>query len=95
MIEPIYAAALTGDVALIRVSSNGCTRKEDLYPQVSRSAGLMVLTVRRTQADSCNQPVPEGMEMQWTFDELGVARGTVLTVANPLKQRDGTLGGQR
>lgn len=92
-VEPIYAAAVAGNVAVIRVGSNGCTSKSDLIPHLSRGAGQAVLTVRRTQMDTCSAPEREGLELQWTFEELGLPSGTLLMVNNPLRS-DTIVAGQ-
>src|SRR5690606_34270131 len=76
VVEPVYGAAVAGDVAVVRVSTNGCTRKSDLTPHLSRGAGKAILTVRRTQADTCNQPAQ--LSLQWTFEELGLEPGAML-----------------
>lgn len=93
-IEPLYAAAVAGDVAIVRVRTNGCTRKDDLYPQLTRGVGQAVLTIRRTHQDSCSDGENNGLELQWTFEELGLPSGTLLVVNNPLHS-DGVLAGQR
>ncbi|WP_242915391.1 hypothetical protein [Brevundimonas pishanensis] len=92
-VEPIYAAAVAGNVAVIRVGSNGCTSKSDLIPHLSRGVGQAVLTVRRTQMDTCSAPEREGLELQWTFEELGLPSGTLLMVNNPLRS-DTIVAGQ-
>ena len=94
VVEPVYGAAVAGDVAVVRVSTNGCTRKSDLTPHLSRGAGKAILTVRRTQADTCNQPAQ--LSLQWTFEELGLEPGAMLQVANPVVVRyEYSVGGQR
>lgn len=96
VVEPIYGAAVAGDVAVVRVSSNGCTSKSNLMPQVTRGAGVTVLTLRRTQADTCDTPARDGLPLQWTFEELGIEPGTLLQVSNPVASRqDVIMGGQR
>lgn len=92
-VEPIYGAAVAGDVAVIRVGSNGCTSKADLFPHLSRGVGQAVLTVRRTHIDTCSAPEHDGLELQWTFEELGLPSGTMLMVNNPLRT-DGVIAGQ-
>ena len=47
-LEPIHAAAFTKDQAVFWVSSNGCTRKEDLIPIVSLQGGNAVNAVQLT-----------------------------------------------
>lgn len=82
-IEPIHAAAIAQDQAVFWVSSNGCTRKDDLTVVVRRSGDASVITLRRIKEDRCEAILPQGVEMRWSFDELGLAPGARVTVENP------------
>lgn len=87
VVEPVYAAAVYEDTAIIRISSNGCTRKSDMYPELSRGGGITILTVRRQNEDRCDAPSPDVLDLKWSFEELGLPAGTAVTVNNPLKLR--------
>ncbi len=82
-LEAIHAAAIANDQAVFRVSSNGCTRKADLTPVVRTERDGAVITLRRLREDPCGQHQPEGVEMSWSFQELGLAPGARVTVENP------------
>ena len=82
-IEPVHAAAIVQDQAVFWVSSNGCTQKADLTPVVRRQGEDSVITLRRIKEDRCLQPRAEGVEMRWTFQEMGLAPGTRVSVENP------------
>jgi hypothetical protein len=82
-LEPIHAAAFTRDLAVFRVSSNGCTGKEDVKPFVTRLHDSAVITLRRVDEDRCAEPRIDGVQLQWTFEELGIAPGSSVTVNNP------------
>ncbi len=83
VLEPIPAAAFTNDLAVFWVSSNGCTARDDLEPIVSRRGGEVVITLRRLADDRCDRPLREGVELKWSFEELGVAPGSAISVNNP------------
>jgi len=83
VIESVHAAAVANDVAVFRVSSNGCTGKGDLQPVVRRGLGYTLLQLRRVKEDSCRQPQPQGVELRWTFEELGLRAGQRVTIENP------------
>lgn len=83
VLEPIHAAAFTKDLAVFWVSSNGCTARDDLEPIVSRRGGEVVITLRRLTDDRCDRPLREGVELKWSFEELGVAPGSAVSVNNP------------
>ncbi|HAF81649.1 MAG TPA: hypothetical protein DCG66_11630 [Brevundimonas sp.] len=82
-LEPIHAAAFTKDQAVFWVSSNGCTRKEDLIPIVSIKGGDAIITLRRIDEDTCDKPSIRGVELKWSFEELGLAPGSPVSVNNP------------
>ena len=82
-VEPIHAAALVNDLAVFWVSSNGCTGKDDLMPVVSLHGDASVITLRRIAEDRCETPVEDGVEMIWSFEELGLKPGARVSVNNP------------
>jgi hypothetical protein len=88
-IEPIHAAAIAQDQAVFWVSSNGCTRKADLNTVVRRSGDASVITLRRLKEDRCEASRPEGVEMRWSFRELGLASGARVSVENPYQMPPG------
>lgn len=83
-IEPVHAAAIAQDEAVFWVSSNGCTAKADLTPVVVRRDGdASVISLRRIKEDRCHDPRPEGLEVRWTFQEMGLEPGAQVSVENP------------
>ena len=83
VIEPIHAAALLNNTAVFWVSSNGCTKKDDLQPIVSMHGDASVITLRRVSEDRCTTPEDEGVEVKWSFEELGLKPGARVSVDNP------------
>ncbi|MFN3931119.1 MAG: hypothetical protein ACK4JY_05145 [Brevundimonas sp.] len=84
-IEPVHAAAIVQDQAVFWVSSNGCTRKADLTPVVRRAGDASVITLRRLKEDRCLEPRDEGVEMRWSFQEMGLEPGSRVSVENPFQ----------
>ena len=82
-IEPIHAAAITRDLAVFWVSSNGCTDKDDLTPIIDRAGDGSTITLRRIDEDTCDRPMAEGVEIIWSFEELGLVPGERVRVNNP------------
>ncbi|MBN9480255.1 MAG: hypothetical protein J0I52_08465 [Bordetella sp.] len=82
-LEPIHAAAFTRDLAVFRVSSNGCTDKSDVKPFITRLKDSAVITLRRLDEDRCASPVRGGVQVEWTFQELGLPPGANVLVNNP------------
>jgi len=82
-LESIHAAAFTKDQAVFWVSSNGCTDKDDLIPIVSIKGADAIITLRRLDEDTCKEPLIQGVELKWSFEELGLAPGSPVSVNNP------------
>ena len=82
-IEPIHAATVTNDLAVFWVSSNGCTAKDDLRPVISGHGDASVITLRRISEDRCETPLGEGVEIMWSFEELGIKPGADVSINNP------------
>ena len=82
-IEPVHAAVIARDEAVFWVTSNGCTAKEDITPVVRSSSDGPIITLRRIREDRCRESRPEGTEVRWSFEELGLAPGSRLSVENP------------
>lgn len=88
-IEAVHAAAIVQDQAVFWVSSNGCTRKSDLTPVVRRDGDAAVITLRRLKEDRCLEPRAQGVEMRWSFQEMGLAPGSRVSVENPYQMPSG------
>lgn len=88
-LEPLHAAAFSRDTAVFWVTSNGCTQKNSLQPVVSRRGGEAVITLRRLEEDRCDRPVADGIEVKWSFEELGLNPGSRVSVNNPLQLPQG------
>ena len=86
-LEPIHAAAFTRDVAVFWVSSNGCTSKADVKPFITRLRDSAVITLRRVDEDRCSDVKSEGVQLEWTFEELGLEPGSEVLVNNPYMMR--------
>jgi hypothetical protein len=82
-IEAVHAAAIVHDQAVFWVSSNGCTEKSDLVPVIRRQGDASVITLRRLKEDRCLEPRDQGVEMHWSFQEMGLAPGARVSVENP------------
>ena len=73
--------------AVFWVSSNGCTSKEDVKPFITRLRDSAVITLRRLDEDRCSDVRSEGVQLQWSFEELGLEPGAEVTVNNPYMMR--------
>ena len=84
----IPAKSLSGsDTAVFWVSSNGCTSKADVKPFITRLRDSTVITLRRVDEDRCTDIKSEGVQLQWSFEELGLEPGAEVSVNNPYMMR--------
>ncbi|GGB79080.1 hypothetical protein [Glycocaulis alkaliphilus] len=70
----------------VQVRSNGCTTKESFEPVVmvdSRTRWTFTVELRRLQPDHCRAFLPEGVELVWSRDELGLPGSASVRVINP------------
>lgn len=85
-IETVLGSRMIGDdILVVRVASNGCTQKGDFTVQVRRRDGAYNVMLERTREDYCRALLPNGVEIAFGFEELGVPQGATVRVANPVR----------
>lgn len=83
-LEPLFAARAGRDALTIRVSSNGCTRKEDFAFYVERRGEAATLAFGRKRLDTCKSFAPGHEDLAFSWAELGLAPRSPLFLLNPL-----------
>ena len=82
--EAIREARFADGALVVRVDSNGCTQASDFEVAVADNNPVEI-TLRRTKQDLCKALVPDGVELRWTYADLGLDPGTAARILNPLK----------
>lgn len=83
-LETLRAVRFEAGAVVVRVESNGCTDASDFAVEVTDgTASDLVFT--REQPDLCKVLVPDGVELRWTYDDLGLASGRAVAVRNPVR----------
>ena len=82
--EAIRSARFQDGALVVRVDSNGCTQASDFELAVTDGAPADI-TLRRVKEDLCKALVPDGVELRWTYADLGLEPGVPARVLNPLK----------
>ncbi|MFA4939400.1 hypothetical protein [Brevundimonas sp.] len=82
--EAIREARFADGALVARVDSSGCTQASDFELSVSDTTPAEI-TLRRTKEDLCKALVPNGVELRWTYADLGLEPGTPARIINPLK----------
>lgn len=82
--EAVRAVRFEGGRLTVRVESNGCTTAAD-FEVVLVGAGPAELTLNRSRQDLCKALVPDGVEVSWTYQELGLEAGEAALLRNPIR----------
>ena len=82
--EAIREARFADGALVVRVDSNGCTQASDFEVLVSDGSPVEI-TLRRTKPDLCKALAPDGVELRWSYADLGLEPGTPARIMNPLK----------
>lgn len=82
-LEPLYAARAGRDAITIRVSSNGCTKKEDFAFFLERKGEALTLAFGRRKLDTCRSFAMGSAEITFTYAELGVGPRATVFILNP------------
>ena len=82
--EAIREARFADGALIVRVDSNGCTQASDFEVSVADNSPVEI-TLRRTKEDLCRALVASGVELRWTYSDLGIEPGTPVRIINPLK----------
>lgn len=82
----LYAAAVADDEIIIRVRSYGCTEKGDFDVDVDREGRRYDVAFDRDRRDRCEDDVPGGVELRYSFAELGIPSGAAVKIENPVRE---------
>ena len=82
-LEPLFSASAGKEALTIRVSSNGCTKKEDFAFFVEKKGEAMTLAFGRKKLDPCRSFAMGHTDLTFTYAELGVAPRTPVFLLNP------------
>jgi len=83
-LEPVHAVHADGRNLEVRVRSNGCTDKSSFSVDVRRSGPEAVVALHRVRRDLCRAYLRDGVLLIWSYDELSLADGTPVVLANPI-----------
>lgn len=83
-IETLRTARLEPGALVVRANSNGCTDNGSFAVRLAEGEGSTWISLTREGPDNCKALVPDGVELRWTYAELGLAAGQAVVVANPV-----------
>jgi hypothetical protein len=82
--ETVRSARFEDGRLVVRVDSNGCTSAANFEVRLVGEAPA-ALTLERVRADPCRAIVPEGVEVSWTYAELGLEPGASVRLMNAIR----------
>jgi hypothetical protein len=83
-LETLRAVRFEPGVLVVQVASNGCTDGTSFAVQISEDSGPAHVSLTRERPDNCKALLPEGVELRWTYAELGLETGRTVVVDNPV-----------
>ncbi|MEL6386836.1 MAG: hypothetical protein AAFR00_05760 [Pseudomonadota bacterium] len=83
----VFGAEIVADSITFLVSSNGCTDASFFAVDVDRRGDqTFAITLDRIRTDNCRALVPEGVDVSFTFQELGIPDGASVIVRNTIRR---------
>ena len=82
-LESLSAARFENGSLVVRVGSNGCTSVSDFAVSVT-GGDPTEISIKREKPDLCRAIVAEGVELRWTYAELGLTAGVAARIINPV-----------
>ena len=84
----VFGATVHQSHVTFQVTSNGCTDRSYFEVDVDRHSGdRYSLELDRIRPDNCRALIADGVEVSWSFDELGLPQGASVEIDNPVIRR--------
>ncbi|CAN5297846.1 hypothetical protein BH10PSE1_BH10PSE1_28620 [soil metagenome] len=84
-LETLRAVRFDQGALVVQADSNGCTDETSFAVNIADGEGPAQLTLTRERPDNCKALVPDGVELRWTYAELGLEAGATAVVSNPVR----------
>ena len=83
----VYGADVSGGSVAFIVSSNGCSDRSFFEVDVvDDDDDTFEIGIRRTRQDHCEATIPEGIEVGWTYAELGIPQNAEVIIHNKVRR---------
>jgi len=84
---PALRAAEVGPLGVaINIDSNGCTSKDTIEADVDQDGvNEYEIAFDRTREDNCEAYMPDGVQLRWSLDELGIPADAKVRVLNRIE----------
>ena len=83
-LETLIAFRAEGSALIFRVATGGCTTADDFRVDVEVvDSRHVAITLHRHRADTCKAFIPEGVEIRFEREPLGIPAGHAIVIRNP------------
>ena len=81
----LMGADVTNGIVTARVTSNGCTTRDFIGADIDKTGdNRFSVGFYRERQDYCEAYMPEGVELSWTFEELGIPQSAAVRIRNDI-----------
>lgn len=84
-LETLRAVRFEPGALVVQADSNGCTDETSFAVHIADNEGPAQVSLTRERPDNCKALVREGVELRWTYAELGLESGAAAVVENPVR----------
>lgn len=84
-LETLRGARFEPGALVVQADSSGCTREASFAVHIADSEGPAQISLTRETPDTCESLVPNGVELRWTYEELGLASGEAAVIQNAVR----------
>lgn len=84
-LETLREVRFEAGAMVVRADSNGCTSEGSFAVHVADAEGPAQISLTRETEDLCKALVPDGVELRWTYAQLGLKSGETAIVQNPVR----------
>lgn len=84
-LEALRGVRFEAGALVVQADSNGCTSEASFAVHIADTDGPAQVSLTRETPDPCRAIVAEGVELRWTYAELGLASGEDAIIQNPIR----------
>lgn len=83
-LETLRSVRFEPGALVVQANSNGCTSEASFAVHIADAEGPAQIRLARETEDLCKALTPNGVELRWTYEELGLKSGETAVVYNPV-----------
>jgi hypothetical protein len=84
-LETLRSVRFEPGALVVQADSGGCTREASFAVRITDGDGPAQVSLTRETPDNCEAHLANGVELRWTYEELGLASGQAAVIQNPVR----------